>query len=128
MLLIDETDQLTPLAGSTVRKCAVCEKRRASWKGPFKSGVETLMCGWCVLYAGSQWGHAHRDEVLLAGIQIRQRALESPNHKVHIPELDERHRLMPEAAERLMLGVGYTSIHLRPHMRSILSRLRGTNE
>jgi len=84
------------------------------------------MCGWCVLYAGSGWGYANRDEILAMGIQIRQRALASRNPKTHVPELDERHRLDQADAEKLMLGVGYTSEYLRSKLIGVLGALRGS--
>jgi hypothetical protein len=82
------------------------------------------MCAWCVLYAGSAWGHRFRDEIQARGIMIRQTAVTSGSPKVHVPELDERHRLSPEDAEKLMLGVGFTSMHLRGKLTEIIAILR----
>jgi len=122
MLIISEEDDLRPLSGRENRKCLKCGER-ATWIGATKDEeVDVPMCGWCVLYGGSKWGHENRDEVLLMGIQIRQRALASKNPKTHVPELDERHRLSHEDGERLMLGVGYTSAHLRDGLVGMLAR------
>lgn len=82
------------------------------------------MCAWCVLYGGSSWGHRFRDEIQARGITIRQTAVMSGNPKVHVPELDERHRLQPEDAEKLMLGVGFTSTHLRTKLTGLIAILR----
>jgi hypothetical protein len=125
MLIIDESDGLIPLEGRTVRKCRICERRRATWEGETEKHGKVVMCGWCVLYAGSSWGHRNRDEILVMGIQIHQSAQASRNPKTHVPELDERHRLHPEDAEKLMLGIGYTSIHLRGKLVSVIATLRG---
>lgn len=128
MLFIEKND-LEPIAASEIRsKCSVCAERMATWSGPTKtSGTRVPMCAWCVLYAGSAWGHKNRDEILSMGITIRQSALARvrgrPN--VRVPELDERHRLPPEDAEKLMLGVAYTSAHLRPRLVGALAPLRG---
>ena len=125
MLIIGEEDDLRPLLGNDVRKCVRCGKR-ATWAGADRSGEKDQpMCGWCVLYAGSGWGYANRDEILAMGIQIRQRALASRSPKTHVPELDERHRLDPADAEKPMLGVGNTSEHLRPKLNGVLGALRG---
>ncbi len=114
MLIIDQDDQLEPLAGSDNQKCATCATRRATWVGAMQEGgTQVPTCAWCLLYAGSAWGHANRTEFLLMGPTIRQAAIASGNPKVHIPELDERHRLPPMDAERLMLGVYFTSVKLR---------------
>jgi hypothetical protein len=80
------------------------------------------MCAWCVLYGGSSWGAENRDPILAMGITIRQAAVRKAegNPRVHVPELDERHRLTCEDAENLMLGVGYTSLHLRPVIDKII--------
>jgi len=114
MLFIDEKDRLIPIDKRTGMKCQRCGERLASWTAKPTDGDQDIpMCAWCVLYGGSEWGHKLRNEVLAAGVRIRQSALESRNPKKHVPELDERHRLTPEDAEKLMLGVGYTSAHLR---------------
>jgi len=123
MLHIDTHDLLEPLAGDVTLRCSLCQTRRATWIGETRSGNRNVtMCAWCVLYGGSSWGHEHRDEVLMAGVTVRQAALRSANPKVHVPELDERHRLNAEDAEKLMLGVGYTSAHLRPQLAVLLGR------
>lgn len=124
MLFIAEEDHLQPLSGNDNRKCEVCANRRATWSGARKteeSGTQVPMCAWCVLYAGSSWGHENRDEILMMGPTIRQAALASAerNPKVHVPELDERHRLAPQDAERLMLGVFFTSSKLRRPLGTI---------
>lgn len=125
MLHIDTQDRLEPISGTENRTCALCEARRATWRGATKDGAEdVVMCAWCVLYGGSAWGHENRNEVLASGIRIRQAALTSRNPKVHVPELDERHRLTAEDAEKLMLGVGYTSAHLRSKLAPIIARER----
>lgn len=125
MLIIGEEDSLRPLVGNEVRKCAKCAKK-ATWQGTDRDGrKDQPMCAWCVLYVGSEWGYENRDEILAMGIQIRQRAVTSRNSKVHVPELDERHRLDPVDSEKLMLGVAYCSQHLRSKLVGVLGALRG---
>lgn len=127
MLLIDDDDPLEPILGTSGTQCRVCEeKRAATWKGKLRTGEEDVpMCAWCVLYAGSDWGYRNRDEILAMGIRIRQSALAANRKRTHVPELDERHRLPPPDAEKLMLGVGWTSSHLRTKLVGALSVLRG---
>jgi len=107
MLMIDEKE-LRLLESTEIRRCAKCDSR-ATWEETGES-----FCGWCILYSGSAWGNKNRDEILAMGIMARQQALAGQNPRAHVPVLDERHRLSREDAERLMLGVAYTSQRLRP--------------
>jgi hypothetical protein len=125
MLFIDERDRLRPIDRRTGTRCQRCSERLASWMAkPHDGDADMPMCAWCVLYGGSDWGHRMRNEVLAAGVRIRQSALASRNPKKHVPELDERHRLTPDDAEKLMLGVGYTSSHLRGSLLGSVAALR----
>ena len=103
-----EDGELRLLEGNENRRCSKCESR-ATWE---EAG--TLMCGWCVLYSGSAWGQKNRDEILSMGIMARQQALAGQNPRAHVPVLDARHRLSRADAEKLMLGVAYTSRRLAP--------------
>ena len=100
--------------------CCACESRPGSWKvavreiktKPTEDGLYLEhtgmlpMCGWCILYSGkSQWEHANREEILHVGRAAQEQALKV-NRKP--PQLDERGRLDPGAAERFMLGVAFT--------------------
>ncbi len=126
MLIIEDEDRLQPLTGSENHKCELCAFRRATWRGPKKddaTGTPVPMCAWCLLYAGSAWGHERRDKILMMGPTIRQSAIASSNPKVHIPELDERHRLPSDDAEKLMLGVFYTSVKLVQRLGAMLRPL-----
>lgn len=113
-MLIFEENELVPLKGGEVKRCTRCT-RKATW-----TEGDSPMCAWCTMYdPASKWGHKNREEILLIGPQIRQAALVSSNPNVHVPTLDERHRLDAADAEKLMLGVAYTSLHLRSRIAAI---------
>jgi len=124
-LHIDPEDGLELLVGGDVHRCRVCGLRPATWKAPRRDTTEGIFqCAWCLLYAGSSWGYNNRNDILAMGIMIVKRAETNPNPKVHVPELDVRHRLPPADAEKLMLGVGYTSAHLRPSISKLMNLVR----
>lgn len=99
--------------------CAVCERRRAMWFGvaqtpPTEEGLSVRkldgkvpMCGWCILYSNyCKWGYESREEILHVGRAAQEHAGKANKP---IPMLDERGRLVPEDAERFLLGVAFTS-------------------
>ena len=104
--------------------CAICEERVASWETePLDCPESTApMCGWCVLYGGSTWGHLNRDEIVYAGVYVRAEACRRMSPRTKVPELDERHRLQPEDADRYLMGIIFTSALLN---NGPLGRLAG---
>ena len=118
MLLFDNKEIVMLEEGKYA--CVSCERRRAAWEAtvremdtkPNEEGIYVKatgmmpMCGWCILYSGkSTWGYENRDEILHVGRAAQEQALKVNRTP---PELDERGRLDPEAAERFMLGVAFT--------------------
>jgi hypothetical protein len=105
-------------------KCAHCEERQASWKMKPKGGGEPVpLCGWCILYGGSEWGHLNREDLVWAGRYVQGQALGSRRKSTVIPMLDERHRLSPSDADKYVMGILFTSRILE---RSPLGRLTRT--
>lgn len=99
-------------------QCVHCEERTASWKmEPKGGGAPIPLCGWCVLYGGSEWGHKNRDELAYSGkyVQGVGGASESPNSS--IPMLDDRHRLSAPDAEKYVMGIMFTSKMLTSRMK-----------
>lgn len=113
MLHFGEDDHVEPVSAVPRQPCqAVCEgERQASWQAPAKvGGKPMLFCGWCLLYSNmSQWGYDNRDELRYVGGYCKGQAALSQSKRTHHPELDERHRLNPEEAERFCLGIGFTT-------------------
>lgn len=114
MLYVEPDEMEVVPAGRT--KCSVerCE-RYASWKFARNGQAERHpFCGWCVLYSGeTQWGHDNRAELAHVGEFVRAQALRSANKNVLVPELDAHHRLDAGAAERLLMGIVFTSRTLK---------------
>jgi len=87
--------------------CVECGKRRAMWCAVDGEGEKVSLCGWCLLYCErSKWGYERREEILYVGKAAQEHAAKAG--KV-IPSLDNLGRLMPEDAERFLLGVAFTS-------------------
>ena len=107
MLYIDPKEVEVIPTGPT--RCAECEERKASWKMKLVGGELAPLCGWCVMYGNSEWGRLNRDELVMVGEYVRASALKSSNARTVIPELDERHRLQPDAADRYVMGIIFTS-------------------
>lgn len=118
-MLAFTSDEIEVNKGEAKETCAVCEKRRAMWIAvaqtpPTEDGLsirkmdgKVSMCAWCILYSGyCQWGHEERDEILHVGRAAQEHAAKSNKP---LPALDERGRLVPEDAERFLLGVAFTS-------------------
>jgi len=108
-MLYFAADEIEPQKAGEREKCFLCCDRVGTWKAPLKSkkrGKE-LVCAYCFLYRPeSKWGYENRHQLLHIGRFCRQVAFEYG--KVG-PALDERGRLCPEDAERLVLGVSVTS-------------------
>lgn len=132
-MLAFTSDEIEVNKTETKETCAVCEKRRAMWFGvaqtpPTEEGLsirkldgKVPICGWCIMYSGyCQWGHEERDEILHVGRAAQEHAAKANKP---IPMIDERGRLMPEDAERFMLGVAFTSKLLTKMGK--MARMRG---
>lgn len=115
--------EVMPILASDKIRCSMCASRSSPWKAAKKSGDELVpMCGWCVMYAGSKWGHENRDELLYVG---RTCVGIAAKHGRPLPELDERGRLSPEAAERYMMGIAFTTRMFRSPMARIEEKANG---
>lgn len=124
MLVFTDDEIEVNRADGSPQTCVVCERRRAMWNavvqtipderdGIFlrKTDEKSPMCGWCVLYSlYCQWGYENREEILHVGRAAQEHAAKSNKT---VPALDERGRLVPEDAERFMLGVAFTSKMIR---------------
>lgn len=109
MLFIDPKEvEVLPAKDGIV--CEHCKERGASWKMEPKGGGERVpLCGWCVLYGGSEWGHLNRDDLVWSGRYVRGIGMSSGGKNVVVPTLDERHRLSPLDAEKYVIGIMFTS-------------------
>jgi len=110
MLFVDPSEIEVVPAGRT--KCQACEERYASWRMDTVEAptVRRDLCGWCALYdPRTVWAHDNREELAHAGEMVLGYALKSVNRKAVIPELDDRHRLGPDDADRFFLGIVFTS-------------------
>lgn len=108
MLYIDPGEVTVIPTGPTV--CACCQERKASWAMLRVGGTDREpLCGWCVLYGDSQWGKLNADELVAAGEYVRAYALSTQRKSTVVPELDERHRLPPDAADRYVMGIVFSS-------------------
>jgi hypothetical protein len=105
MALVILDDEVVPLErrGET----CVCGAR-ATLKAYLKDRPETgHFCAHCVLYSGrTQWGYDNRAEILDVGRAAQEMA---GKHGKPMPAVDERGRLLPEDANRFMLGVVFTT-------------------
>jgi hypothetical protein len=122
-LLAFTSDEVEVIDDEAKHTCVVCEARRAMWLAHLKStepsddGIfvaatdRVTMCGWCIMYSEAcKWGHEERDEILHVGRAAQEHAMK---HYKPLPAIDERGRLMPEDADRFMLGVAFTSKMLK---------------
>ena len=108
MLYIDPDEVKIVPAGTTV--CAECKDRNASWGMKLDGGEEPEpLCGWCLMYGGSEWGRLNREELTHVGEFVRKSALKARGKNTVVPELDEMHRLPPDAADRYVMGIIFTS-------------------
>jgi hypothetical protein len=106
-MLIFSDAEVEPMLASKGILCSMCGERSSPWKAAKKDGIELEpMCGWCVMYAGSAWGHDNRHELLYVGRTTLGIAVK---HDKPRPTLDERDRLSPRDAERYMMGIAFTS-------------------
>lgn len=105
MLFIDPDEVKVIPAGRT--RCG-CE-RYASWEMKDRNGEAVPFCGWCLMYGESEWGYLNRGELSHVGGYVRAQALRSRRKGTLVPELDEMHRLDPDAADRFVMGVVFTS-------------------
>lgn len=131
MLYIDPDEVKIVPAGVT--QCAECKERKASWGMKRDGGEEPEpYCGWCLMYGSSEWGRLNREELVAVGEYVRGFALKSKGLNTHVPELDEMHRLGPDAADRFVMGVVSTSRKLAEgpmgRMTSLGARLRDEAE
>jgi hypothetical protein len=110
-MLFVEPDEIEIIpAGRT--KCQACEGRYASWRmGTTEAPmIKRDLCGWCALYdQKTAWAHDNREELAHVGEMVLGYARRSVNKKAVIPELDDQHRLDPDAADRFFMGVVFTS-------------------
>ncbi len=108
-MIYDEDDVLEPISGKTKRRCLMGDcKNYAAWMTAPMGGNEPVpMCGWCVLYGGSTWGHERRDEIVIVGRTARASAFTHRRKTTHVPQLDERGRLDLGDSEKFLLGVKY---------------------
>ena len=72
-------------------------------------GETKPFCGWCVMYGNSEWARLNAEELVAVGAFVRTYALKHGGPRALVPELDERHRLLPDAADRYVMGVVTTS-------------------
>ena len=108
MLYIDPSEVEVIPTGPTT--CACCKERKASWcmQRLGGDGREPL-CGWCVMYGDSEWGKLNAGELVAAGAYLRSFALGTQRKGTLVPELDERHRLQPDDADRYVMGIVFSS-------------------
>jgi len=108
MLYIDPDEVKIVPSGRT--KCVDCEERYASWGMKLDGGEDQVpFCGWCLMYGSSEWGRLNRDELVAVGEYVKASALARRGKNTEAPELDERHRLPPDAADRYVMGIIFTS-------------------
>jgi hypothetical protein len=108
MLYIDPKEVDIIPAGRTL--CADCQDRKASWGMKRVDGeAQEPLCGWCVMYGSSEWGKLNADELVAVGEYVKASALNAQGKNTVVPELDVEHRLAPDAADRFVMGVVFTS-------------------
>ena len=99
--------------------CVSCKERKAVLEADLKDRPESgYFCAHCVLYSGwTRWGYENRDEILHVGRAAQEMAAK---HNKSMPHVDERGRLMPDDANRFMMGVLFTTkmlnrvVHVAP--------------
>lgn len=124
MIFVDPSEVENIPAGRT--KCQVCQDRHASWRlTPRTDDQRWPFCGWCAIYSGqSQWGHENREELASFGELAKAQALKSISKSVEVPELDQHHRLDPDAADRLfMAAVLVGRVFVRGHVGALREAL-----
>lgn len=122
-MLVFTDDEVEVNKGASTETCDVCERRRAMWLAvvqtpPTDEGLsvckvdgKVTMCGWCILYSSyCQWGYENHEEILHVGRAAQEHAAKCNKP---VPALDERGRLVPEDAERFLLGVAFTNQALK---------------
>ena len=119
MLYIDPKDMEVIPVGKTTCGCG----QKASWRLA-RGGEMAPFCGWCVLYGDSDWSRENAAELVAVGEYVKASAKFAHGKNTETPELDERHRLSPDAAERFVMGVVFTSRLLAqgPLGRSVVER------
>jgi hypothetical protein len=108
-MLFFASNEVVPQKAGSREKCVLCCDRVGTWWALVRSEKrdKELVCAHCLLYRPeSAWGHGNRHQLLYIGRFCRQVAQEYGNSG---PQLDERGRLCPEDAEKLVLGVSVTS-------------------
>lgn len=111
MIVLDEADPVIRGEGDARARCAFCQDRAATWTAQVVDGDPAALCAWCLIYSGrTRWGDANKDDLLHIGRAVLQ---ERVARGIRGHALDERGRLAPEDAERLMLGVYTTTVVLR---------------
>ena len=122
-MLMFDSEEVEPILASQKIPCTACQKRSSPWKAALKGQEEKVpLCGWCVMYAGSQWGHDNREELLHVGRTCVGMAAQ---HNKPVPHLDERGRLAPPDAERYMMGIAFTSRMFRRPLARIARKAHG---
>lgn len=108
-MLYFAADEVTAQKAGEREKCFLCSDRIGTWWAPIRGekSEKCLVCAHCLLYRPeSKWAYENRHQLLHIGRFCRDVAVEYGKNG---PDLDERGRLCPEDAEKLVLGVSVTS-------------------
>lgn len=101
-------DAVGVVDASLRKPCENCS-RTASWSAQV-DGIPAELCGWCLLYGGvSDWSKKSIDEINAMGAFASSEAMRRRGHNTHAPELDALGRLSREDAEKLVMGIFFTS-------------------
>jgi len=112
LALCFENDEMKAIPAADGETCEVCGERTATWEATPTEGENPLkVCAHCAMYSmKAAWGYRCRAELLHVGRFCQGQALK---HGREVPDLDERGRLEPEAAERYLMGVAYSTLVLK---------------
>jgi len=111
-----QDNEMRAISAQKANLCEVCTMRPATWEAePHEEGETIQVCGHCAMYSmKTEWSQVNKEELLHVGRYCQAQALKAGREP---PDLDERGRLDPIAAERFMMGVAYTTLLLKKMRR-----------